>query len=85
MTEEEFRTGILADGTRLMQRDTPKNFAADPTPPSPRAREVLEAAKRAHAEMEKGFPRFIQQSWDQLTQLARDAFLARAAALQDKG
>jgi hypothetical protein len=36
-------------------------------------------ARRIWVEREKGFPRFVQQTWEQGTQMARDTTLVEAA------
>jgi hypothetical protein len=36
-------------------------------------------ARKIWAEREKGFPKFVQQTWEQGTQLARDTTLVEAA------
>ena len=41
--------------------------------------ECQRLARAIWAEREKGFPRFVQQTWEQGTQLARDTTLIQAA------
>jgi len=40
--------------------------------------DIVQDAKRLHAEMDATFPPFVRQRWEDLTEPAREAFLERA-------